>query len=76
MKAGRRYRRANPNLTPIQAEVLQHRANGLKLDEIRALYPHLSEHSVRGQLWICYQKLSAKNGEEAVAIGMRRGIIH
>lgn len=70
------YRRS-VELTPIQREILQHRADGRQVAEIRKLYPHLGPTSVRGQLQEAFKKLGAAkgNGVHAIAIAMRAGVI-
>lgn len=63
------------DLTPIQREILQHRAEGKSYKEIREIYPRLGPYAIKGQIANAMAKLGAFNGEQAIAIAMRRGLI-
>jgi two-component system, NarL family, response regulator YdfI len=61
-------------LTPRETEVLQLVADGLPNKEIAAAL-HISEHTVKFHLSTIFSKLGAASRTEAVAIGIRHGIL-
>ena len=61
-------------LTPREAEILALLGEGLVNKEI-GVRLGISEHTVKTHLAAIYQKLGAANRAEAVAIGLRRGVI-
>jgi DNA-binding NarL/FixJ family response regulator len=61
-------------LTPREAEILALLGEGLVNKEI-GVRLGISEHTVKTHLAAIYEKLGASNRAEAVAIGLRRGVI-
>lgn len=61
-------------LTPREAEILALLGEGLVNKEV-GVRLGISEHTVKTHLAAIYQKLGAANRAEAVAIGLRRGVI-
>lgn len=70
-----RHRIKNFAPTPIHVEMLQHRANGKSVAEIKAMYPRLGPNAVRGQFHELFKKMEARNCEHAVALAFRQGLI-
>ena len=62
-------------LSKREVEVLQKVAGGNRNSEIAALL-FISEETVKGHIKHIMEKLGASDRTEAVAIGIRRGIIH
>lgn len=62
-------------LSPREREVLQLAAGGLENKEIAATL-ELSETTVKGYLKTAFERLGARSRAEAVAIGLRLGILH
>ena len=61
-------------LTPREQEILTLLAEGLVNKEI-AVRLGISEHTVKTHLAAIYEKLEAANRAEAVATGLRRGLV-
>ena len=62
-------------LSKREVEVLQKVAGGNRNSDIAALL-FISEETVKGHIKHIMEKLGASDRTEAVAIGIRRGIIH
>jgi DNA-binding NarL/FixJ family response regulator len=62
-------------LSKREVEVLQKVAGGRRNSEIATLL-FISEETVKGHIKHIMEKLGASDRTEAVAIGIRRGIIH
>jgi DNA-binding CsgD family transcriptional regulator len=62
-------------LSKREIEVLQKVAGGNRNSEIAALL-FISEETVKGHIKHIMEKLRATDRTEAVAVGIRRGIIH
>jgi DNA-binding NarL/FixJ family response regulator len=76
--AGRRFGQPSGTaldaLTPRETEVLQLLAEGLPNKEIARML-EISEHTVKFHLSAVFGKLRATSRTEAVAIGIRRGLV-
>ncbi|MCM3598392.1 LuxR C-terminal-related transcriptional regulator [Metabacillus idriensis] len=66
---------SNRILSKRETEVLQHLANGYCMKEM-AVHMKISEFTVRDYLSAVIRKLGVKHRAEAVAVGLRKGIIH
>jgi len=64
----------DPTLTPREGEILTLLGEGLGNKEI-GVRLGISEHTVKTHLGAIYEKLDASNRAEAVATGLRRGLI-
>lgn len=64
----------NTALTPREGEILALLGEGLANKEVAARL-HISEHTVKTHVAAIYEKLGASNRAEAVATGLRRGLI-
>jgi DNA-binding NarL/FixJ family response regulator len=64
----------NPPLTPREQEILMLLGEGLVNKEI-GVRLGISEHTVKTHLTAIYEKLEASNRAEAVATGLRRGLV-
>ena len=64
----------DPRLTPREREILTLLGEGLVNKEI-GVWLGISEHTVKTHLAAIYEKLEASNRAEAVATGLRRGLI-
>ena len=64
----------DPTLTPREREILTLLGEGLVNKEI-GVWLGISEHTVKTHLAAIYEKLEASNRAEAVATGLRRGLI-
>jgi DNA-binding NarL/FixJ family response regulator len=62
-------------LSKREVEVLQKVAGGNRNSDIAALL-FISEETVKGHIKHIMEKLGASDRTEAVAVGIRRGIIH
>ena len=63
------------SLTPRQRGLLQAIADGLNLVSVAAHF-HLTHGTVKSQLYIIRTVLGADTTEQAVAMAIRRGLIH
>ncbi|WP_191566264.1 response regulator transcription factor [Metabacillus idriensis] len=66
---------SNHILSNRETEVLQHLANGYCMKEM-SVYMKISEFTVRDYISAVIRKLGVKHRAEAVAVGLRTGIIH
>jgi DNA-binding NarL/FixJ family response regulator len=66
---------SDDNLTAREVEVLQHVAAGNRNRDIGEIL-HISEETVKVHVKHIMDKLSAKDRTQAIAIAIRRGIIH
>ena len=64
----------DPTLTPREREILTLLGEGLVNKEI-GVWLGISEHTVKTHLAAIYEKLEASNRAEAVATGLRRGLV-
>ena len=64
----------DPRLTPREREILTLLGEGLVNKEI-GVWLGISEHTVKTHLAAIYEKLEASNRAEAVATGLRRGLV-
>jgi len=72
---GEQTRVERPTLSPRERECLQWTAAGKTSWEISAIL-HLSQNTTDGYIASATRKLGAANRTQAVAVGIRRGIIH
>ncbi|PLT35544.1 LuxR C-terminal-related transcriptional regulator [Bacillus sp. V5-8f] len=63
-----------PSLSKRETEVLQHLANGYSMKEMASMM-NVSEFTVRDYISASMRKLGVNHRAEAIAVGMRKGII-